>query len=215
MFNYFLNCFDRAKKFRAIPKPARIHSPDPFLRAGNAVSVLRKTISPENSFRKTKSTELALEFRQFLLWRNPHSPATTIPKKQNLNRRQTKQNAWWRGESGHRTAEAERHCFRSVSERMLGCDGIRRGAYRLVWLHHALRACHIICFESRCELGTIQTPKRNSKVFSVDTSGRRKAPTKDFLAGLQENSEFLARKRALFSRQEAGASQRFLWRRPF
>jgi hypothetical protein len=39
----------------------------------------------------------------------------------------------------------------------------------------------------------------------VDTSGRRKAPTKDFLAGLQENSEFLARKRAVFFRQEAGA----------
>ncbi|MAF59803.1 hypothetical protein CL631_03100 [bacterium] len=52
---------------------------------------------------------------------------------------------------------------------------------------------------------------RNSKVFSVDTNGRRKAPTKDFLAGMQENSEFLARWRALFFRQEAGASQRFLW----
>ena len=43
------------------------------------------------------------------------------------------------------------------------------------------------------------------KGFSVDTSGRRKAPTKDFLAGLQGNSEFLARKRAGFFRQEAGA----------
>jgi len=36
-------------------------------------------------------------------------------------------------------------------------------------------------------------------------SGRRKASTKDFLAGLQGNSEFLARWRALFFRQEAGA----------
>ncbi|MFA6969698.1 MAG: hypothetical protein WC217_03865 [Candidatus Paceibacterota bacterium] len=58
-------------------------------------------------------------------------------------------------------------------------------------------------------------PIKNSKIFSVDTSGRRKAPTKDFLAGLQENSEFLARLRALFFRQETGASQRFLWHRPF
>ena len=57
-------------------------------------------------------------------------------------------------------------------------------------------------------------PIGNSTIFSVDTSGRRKAPTKDFLAGLQENSEFLARKRAVFFRQEAGASQRNLWLAP-
>ena len=78
-------------------------------------------------------------------------------------------------------------------------------AYDSVSSHHALRACHIICFESKCELGTIQTPIRNSTIFSVYSSGRRKAPTKDFLAGLQGNSEFLARWRALFFRQEAGA----------
>ena len=77
--------------------------------------------------------------------------------------------------------------------------------YDLVSLHHARRACDIICFGNECELGTIDTPIRNSKVFSEDTNGRRKAPTKDFLAGLQENSEFLARWRALFFRQEAGA----------
>src|SRR3990167_4180636 len=73
----------------------------------------------------------------------------------------------------------------------------------------------IICFEKRYEFGTIQTPIRNSTIFSVDTSGRRKAPTKDFLAGLQGNSEFLARKCALFFRRGGGASQRFLWHRPF
>jgi len=39
----------------------------------------------------------------------------------------------------------------------------------------------------------------------VDTNGRRKAPSKDFLAGLQENLEFLARKRAGFFRQGGGA----------
>jgi len=39
----------------------------------------------------------------------------------------------------------------------------------------------------------------------VDSSGRRKAPTKDFLAGLQGNSEFLARKRAGFFRRGGGA----------
>src|SRR3989338_3354396 len=40
-----------------------------------------------------------------------------------------------------------------------GADEARRiRAYDLVSLHHALRACHIICFEKRYELGTIQTP---------------------------------------------------------
>ena len=60
-----------------------------------------------------------------------------------------------------------------------------------------------------------RAPIKNSTIFSVDTSGRRKAPTKDFLAGLQGNSEFLARKRAEFFRRGGGASQRFLWHRPF
>ena len=144
----------------ANPKPARIHSPDPFLRAGNAVSVLRKSISPENSFRKTESTELALEFRQFLLWRNPTSPAATIPKIEKGSRGKSKQNAWWRGEGG---AEQQKRRQTVVSdslvERRLCCDGIRRGAYDLLSHHHTLRACHIICFGNRCEFGTIQTLK--------------------------------------------------------
>jgi hypothetical protein len=149
---------------------------------------------------------LALEFRQFLLWRNPTSPATTIPKKENGSRGKSKQNAWWRGEGGAEQQKRRQTVVPdSLVERRLCRDGIRRGAYRLVSLHHALRARDIICFGNRCEFGTIQTPIRNSTIFSVDTSGRRKAPTKDFLAGLQENSEFLARKRAVFFRQEAGA----------
>jgi hypothetical protein len=52
---------------------------------------------------------------------------------------------------------------RRVLERMLGCDGIRIGAYNLISHHHALRACDIIYFENRCELGTIKTPRQNSK----------------------------------------------------
>jgi hypothetical protein len=81
-------------------------------------------------------------------------------------------------------------------------------AYDSVSLHHARGACEVItslCFGNRCEFGTIQTPIRNSTIFSVDTSGRRKAPTKDFLAGLQGNSEFLARTRAGFFRRGGGA----------
>jgi len=187
-----------------LPKPLLFH-----LRHTNSKTNEPKfwqTLSPKNSFAKTSSTELALEFRQFLLWRNPTSPATTIPKKENGSRGKSKKNAWWRGEGG---AEQQKRRQTVVSdslvERRLCRDGIRRGAYDYISHRHALRACDIICFENRFELGTIQTPIRNSKVFSVDTNGRRKAPTKDFLAGLQENSEFLARKRAVFFRRGGGA----------
>ena len=37
------------------PKPARIHSPDPFLRAGKFSRGFAKSFSPENSFGKTES----------------------------------------------------------------------------------------------------------------------------------------------------------------
>ncbi|MDP1760179.1 MAG: hypothetical protein Q8L01_01855, partial [Candidatus Woesebacteria bacterium] len=55
-----------------------------------------------------------------------------------------------------------------------GCRVKRGGggtirAYDLVSSHHALRACDIICFENRFELGTINTPKekpaRRERVF--------------------------------------------------
>src|SRR3989344_4640171 len=40
-----------------------------------------------------------------------------------------------------------------------GADEARRiRAYDLVSLHHARGACDIICFGSRCEFGTIETP---------------------------------------------------------
>ena len=48
------------------------------------------------------------------------------------------------------------------------------GAYDSVSLHHARGACHIICFGSRCEFGTIETPEWNlavenqPKAVSVD-----------------------------------------------
>ncbi len=191
--------------------------PRPLLRAGNQIRIspekislgFAKSKSPENSFGKTESTELALEFRQFLLWRNPTSPATTIPKKENGSRGKSKQNAWWRGEGGATERERRNTVVPdSILKWTLRRDGIRRGAYDYISHYHARGACEVItslCFENRFGLGTINTQVLNLKEFWRGTSGRRKAPTKDFLAGLQGNSEFLARKRARFSRQEAGA----------
>src|SRR3989304_5758614 len=73
----------------------------------------------------------------------------------------------------------------------------------------------IICFESRFELGTINTPIQNSTAFSKPKGGTREARPTDFPPFFQTNSEFLARWRALIFRQGGGSSQRFLWHRPF
>jgi len=121
-----------------LPKPLLFHLRHPNSKTNQ--SKFWQTLSPKNSLAKTSSTELALEFRQFLLWRNPTSPATTIPKKENWNRAKPKKNVWWRGEGG---AEQQKRRQTVVSdslvERRLCRDGIRRGAYDYISHHHALR----------------------------------------------------------------------------
>jgi len=61
-------------------------------------------------FAKLRPPNWHLEFRQFLLWRNPTSPATTIPNQKRENPRQIKTECVVarRGRSG--TAEAEADC---------------------------------------------------------------------------------------------------------
>ena len=85
---------------------------------------------------------MELEFRQFLLWRNPTSPATTIPKKENWNRAKTKR---MRGGEARAERNGRSGGTRSqrVLERMLSRDGIRRGAYDYISHYHFLGACHI------------------------------------------------------------------------
>src|SRR3989344_6035034 len=51
-----------------------------------------------------------------------------------------------------------------------GADEARRiRAYDLVSLHHARGACDIICFENKCELGTIETSIRNKEKIPSKT----------------------------------------------
>jgi hypothetical protein len=140
----------------AIPKPARIHSPDPFLRAGNAVSVLpnpnpQKLVWQNRVHRISTRIPSVSPLEKPDLARHHH----TEEKKSESATNKIECVVARRGRNG--TAVAERHCFRSVSERTMCRDGIRIGAYTLVLLHHALRACDIICFGNRCEFGTIQT----------------------------------------------------------
>src|SRR3989338_8336131 len=91
-------------------------------------------------------------------------------------------------------------------------------AYNLVSLHHARRACEVItslCFGNRCEFGTIQTPKWNLAVENQPRSGRAIGTPTLFRLFSPMNSDSRLRRDGGFFRQEAGASQRFLWHRPF
>ena len=53
------------------PKPARIHSPDPFLRAGKFSRGFAKSFSPENSFGKTESALKPHALPEYLEGRTP------------------------------------------------------------------------------------------------------------------------------------------------
>ncbi|MBI5817009.1 MAG: hypothetical protein HZB09_01135, partial [Candidatus Yonathbacteria bacterium] len=89
-------------------------------------------------------------------------PALASPPPYKIKKEKTpaksKQNVWWRGEGG--TVQQKRRQTvvpDNLVERRLYRDGIRIGAYDYISHHHTLRACHIICFENRCELGKIET----------------------------------------------------------
>ena|SRR3989344_5630643 len=90
-------------------KPARIHSPDPFLRAGNAVSVLPNQNPQKNSFGKTESEELALRIPSIspLGETRPRPPPPYKIKRENPRQIKIECVVARRGRNG--TAEAEEH----------------------------------------------------------------------------------------------------------
>src|SRR3989338_6767300 len=163
----------RGANGKFLPKPLLLHLRHPNSKTDEPKFL--QILSPKNSFAKTSSA-LFRHTARILGGQNP--------KKKNVLSILEK--------SAHAKIKRARNIFSFWGCRVKRGGGGTIRAYDLASSHHALRACHIICFGNRCEFGTIQTPTRNSKVFSVDTSGRRKAPTKDFLAGFQEYSEFPA-----------------------
>jgi len=168
-------------------KPARIPPQTPPA-GGKIRRGFAKSFSPENSFGKTESALKPHALPKYLEGRTPKKNVLSIFKKKFTPAKSKKQETFFFGVAGV----------------LASAWGFLR-AYDLVSSHHALRACHIICFESKCELGTIETPIRNSTIFSVDSSGRRKAPTKDFPPFFQTNLESRLRRDGGFFRQEAGA----------
>src|SRR3989344_5853388 len=155
-----------------IPNPARIHSPDPFLRAGNQPKFWQ-ILSPENSFAKTSSAVKPHALPEYLEGRTPKKNVLSIFKKKFTPAKSKKQETFF-----------------------FGVVGVLASAWGFLG---------IICFESRFELGTINTPIQNSTAFSKPEGGTRKARPTDFPPFSQTNSEFLARWRALIFRQGGGS----------
>src|SRR3989338_8991939 len=115
------------------PKPARIHSPDPFLRAGDSVSVLPNPNPQKNSFGKTESALKPPALPEYLEGRTPKEKHPFLFQKE-IHPRQIR-NA--------------RSVFSfGVAGVLASAWGFLR-AYGAVSSHHAFRACDIICFENR------------------------------------------------------------------
>ena len=130
------------KKELANRKPARIHSPNPFLRAGNQ-SKFWQILSPKNSFAKTSSALKPHALPEYLEGRTPKEKHPFLFQKK-FHPRQIR-NA--------------RSVFSfGVAGVLASAWGFLR-AYRAVLSHHARGACDIICFGNRCEFGTIETPE--------------------------------------------------------
>ena len=106
------------------PKPARIHSLDPFLRAGNQPKFWQ-TLSPENSFAKTSSAVKPHALPEYLEGRTPKKNVLSIFKKKFTPAKSKKQETFF-----------------------FGVVGVLASAWGFLG---------IICFESRFELGTIET----------------------------------------------------------
>ena len=136
---------DWRKNNLANPNPARIHSPDPFLRAGNQ-SKFWQILSPENSFAKTSSALKPHALPEYLEGRTPKEKHPFL----------------FQEKSHPRQIRNARSVFSfGVAGVLASAWGFLR-AYDSVLLHHARGACEVItslCFGNRCELGTIQTPR--------------------------------------------------------
>src|SRR3989344_3941472 len=180
-----------------LPKPLLFHLRHPNSKTNEPK--FWQILSPKNSFAKTSSALKPHALPRNFLGRTPKEKHPFLFQKK-FHPRQTR--------------NAKSVFSFGVAGVLASALGFLR-AYALVSLHHARGACDIICFENKCELGTIETPIQNEAAFSKPESGTREARPTDFPPFFQTNSDSRLRRDGLFFRQEAGASQRFLWHRPF
>src|SRR3989338_961599 len=184
------------------PKPAPLHSPHPLLRAGKFSRGFAKSFSPENSFGKTESALKPHALPEYLEGRTPKEKHPFLFQEK-IHPRQIR-NA--------------RSVFSFGVAGVLASAWGFLGAYGAVSSHHARGACEVItslCFGNRCEFGTIETPEWNLAVENQPRSGRAVGTPTLFRPFSPMNSDSRLRRDGGFFRQETGASQRFLWHRPF
>ena len=125
------------------PKPARIPPQTPPA-GGKSAEAKRKILFPRKTdFRFAESALKSHALPEYLEGRTPKEKHPFLFQKK-LHPRQIKK---------------ARSVFSfGVAGALASAWGFLR-AYDFGQSHHALRAWHIICFESKCELGTIQTPE--------------------------------------------------------
>ena len=122
------------------PKPARIPPQTPPA-GGKSAEAKRKILSPRKTdFRFAESVLKTHALPEYLEGRTPKKNVLSIFKKNFTLAKSKKQETFFFGVAGV----------------LASTWGFLR-AYDLVSSHHALRACHIICFGNRCEFGTIET----------------------------------------------------------
>ena len=131
-------------------KPARIPPQTPPA-GGKTAEAKRKILSPRKTdFRFAESVLKPHALPEYLEGRTPKEKHPFLFQKK-FHPRQIR-NA--------------RSVFFGVAGVLASAWGLLR-AYDLVSSHHTLRACYIICFENKCELGTIQTPSTNTPARGI------------------------------------------------
>lgn len=197
----------RGANGKFLPKPLLFHLRLPNSKT-NQPKFWQILSSPKNSFAKTSSVLKPHALPEYLEGRTPKE-----------------KHAFLFQEKFHpRQIRNARSVFSfGVAGVLASAWGFLR-AYDFGQSHHALRACHIVSdFGNRCELGTINTPKQNSTAFSKPNGGTHEVRPTGFHLNFAQNPQGnppkmnpnSARKRAVFFRRGGGASQRFLWHRPF
>ena len=127
-----------------LPKPLLFHLRHPNSKTDEPK--FWQILSPKNSFAKTSSA-LFRHLPEYLEGRTPKRKMS-FPFSEKIGRAQIRK---------------ARNIFSFWGCRVKRGGGGTIRAYDLVSSHHALRAWHIICFENRFELGTINTPNSFEK----------------------------------------------------
>ena len=134
----------RGANGKFLPKPLLFHLRHPNSKTNQPK--FWQILSPKNSFAKTSSA-LFRHLPEYLEGRTPKRKMS-FPFSEKIGRAQIRK---------------ARNIFSFWGCRVKRGSGGTIRAYDLVSSHHALRAWHIICFENRFELGTINTPRVSTR----------------------------------------------------